>query len=54
MIVLEDCVTSRRVENKMNAIENFREMNCLVINSETLIFDILKRAGSAEFKTLSK
>jgi len=26
----------------------------LVINSETLIFDILKRAGSPEFKTLSK
>ncbi|MDU5200362.1 isochorismatase family protein [Finegoldia magna] len=54
MIVLEDCVTSRRVENKMNAIQNFREMDCLVINSETLIFDILKRAGSPEFKTLSK
>ena len=54
MIVLEDCVTSRRVENKMNAIQNFREMDCLVINSETLIFVILKRAGSPEFKTLSK
>ncbi len=54
MIVLEDCVTSRRLENKMNAIQNFREMDATVINSETLIFDVLKRAGSPEFKILSK
>lgn len=49
-----DAVSSRDPAYKNNALELLKEAGAKIVNTETLIFSMLKRAGSPEFKTFSK
>lgn len=49
-----DCVTSRLPQVKDNALQLLASMGCTLTNSETILFDLLKEAGSPEFKAISK
>ena len=52
--VPEDGVSSRRTASKMNALSLIKEMGAVVTNMETLLFDLLKKAGSEEFRQISR
>ncbi len=52
--VVEDAVSSRKAENKANALALMRDMGAVVMNTETLLFDLLKSSLHPEFKNLSK
>lgn len=48
-----DAVASRTPENKANALSNMQIQGAVVTNTETLLFEALEEAGTAEFKDLS-
>jgi nicotinamidase-related amidase len=54
VFVAMDAVCSRRTLNYRNALNLMAQMGAVVTNTETLVFDLLKRAGTPEFKRLSK
>lgn len=54
VFVVKDCVASRTQENYDNALDMMKDMGAVVTNMETVLFDILKKAGTPEFKIVSK
>lgn len=48
-----DGVASRREEDRTTALEQLRAAGAVVTSSETLAFQMLKRAGTPEFKAIS-
>lgn len=48
-----DAVCSRHVLNYKNGLSLMREMGAVITNTETLVFDMLKKAGTKEFKVMS-
>lgn len=48
-----DAVCSRRSLNHENGLSLMRELGAVITNTETLVFDMLKRAGTKEFKVMS-
>lgn len=49
-----DGVASRTLDNMWSGLELMKEMGAVVTNMETVLFDLLKRAGSPEFKLVSR
>jgi len=54
VFIVKDAVSSRTNENYKNGLDLLKEMGAVITNTETVIFDLLKKAGTSEFKTLSK
>jgi len=54
VFVVKDSVCSRTKENYLNGLSMIESMGAVVTNTETVIFDLLKKAGTPEFKVLSK
>ncbi|WP_054694621.1 hydrolase [Syntrophomonas palmitatica] len=51
--VVNDAVCSRFDENYHNGLELMRDLGAVVTNTETVVFDLLKCAGTPEFKAIS-
>ncbi|PKM76477.1 MAG: hydrolase [Firmicutes bacterium HGW-Firmicutes-15] len=51
--VVKDAVCSRFKENYLNGLELMKDMGAVISNTETILFDLLKVAGSPEFKVIS-
>lgn len=54
VFIVEDGVCSRAKENYVNGLSLMANMGAVITNTETVIFDLLKKAGTKEFKVLSK
>lgn len=54
VFVISDAVASRTKGNYLNGLELMRSMGAVITNTETVVFDLLKRAGTPEFKIMSK
>lgn len=54
VFLVEDAVGSRTMENYNNSISLMRDMGAVISNTETIVFDLLKKSGTEEFKTLMK
>ena len=54
VFVVSDGVSSRTEENHQNALDLMRDMGARIINTEMALFDLLKKAGTPKFKSLSK
>lgn len=54
VFVASDAVSSRTLANKQNGLELMKDMGAVISNTETLLFDMLKVAGTPEFKAISK
>lgn len=54
VFIVRDGVTSRKKDNFLNALELMKSMGAVIMDTETIIFDLLKTAGTPEFKVLSK
>ena len=52
--VVSDAVCSRRDENRKVALEFLRDAGASVTCTETVLFQLLKKAGTEAFKTISK
>ena len=54
VFLASDAICSRTKENSKSGLELMANMGAVVTNTETIIFDLLKEAGTPEFKVLSK
>ena len=54
VFLVADAVSSRTQENAAAAIERLRAAGAVIVTTEMVVFEWLKKAGTPEFKTLSK
>jgi len=52
-VVIEDCVSSRNLNDKKIAIERMRQEGARITTFESLLFELTRRAGSEVFKRIS-
>lgn len=52
--LLEDCVSSRRISNKINALNQLNKMGVNITNFETVAFDLIKNSEHENFREISK
>lgn len=52
--VVADAVSSRTPENKALALERMRQAGVFIVSLEMMLFMLIDRAGTAEFKAISK
>ena len=52
-VVVEDCVSSRRPEDKRVAIERMRQEGARITRVESLLFELTRVAGNQIFKSIS-
>ena len=53
VFIVADAITSRSEENYRNGLDQMHQMGAVITNTETVLFDLLKVAGTPEFKALS-
>lgn len=53
-VVCVDAITSRRALDREVAIERMRDAGAIITTSESVIFELLDRAGTDEFKQILK
>lgn len=53
-VVVEDCVSSRNLNDKKIAVERMRQEGALITTYESLLFELLRYSGSEQFRTISK
>ncbi len=54
VILVADALTSRRPYDKSIALDILREAGCIVTTTEAVLFQVLKKAGTEEFKVISR
>ncbi len=52
VFVVADAIASRTVENHQLALARMRDAGVIVVSTEMLLFELLERAGSDEFKQI--
>lgn len=52
--VVRDAVCSRFALNHENGLDLMKSAGAIITNTETVVFDILKKAGTEEFKVMSR
>ncbi len=53
VFAVADAMSSRRAESARLAYDRLRDAGIQVVNTEMVVFELLEKAGTAEFKTLS-
>jgi nicotinamidase-related amidase len=53
-VVVEDCVSSRRLNDKNMAIIRMRRMGAIISTYESVLFELLRFSGTEEFKAISR
>jgi nicotinamidase-related amidase len=53
-VVVEDCVSSRKVNDKKIAIERIRQEGGMITTYESILLELCRVAGSETFKAISK
>ena len=52
--LITDAVSSRKKENKQVAIERMKQSGVFISSTEMILFQLLDKAGTEEFKLISK
>lgn len=52
--VVADAITSRKPENKKIAIKRLRQSGAFIVSTEMILFQLLDKAGTEEFKQISE
>ncbi len=53
-VVVEDCISSRKKNDKEIALMRMRDEGAILTTAESLLFELLKVAGTAESKAIQK
>jgi hypothetical protein len=53
-VVVEDCISSRRLNDKAMAIERMRKEGAIITTYESVLFELLRYSGTDEFKAISR
>ncbi len=52
-VVIEDCVSSRKKDDKTNAIHRMRQDGVIITSNESILFELCRYSGTPEFKEIS-
>lgn len=52
--IIADAVSSRTIDNKLIGLDKIKSAGGQISCTETILFELLKKAGSSEFKEISK
>jgi hypothetical protein len=52
-VVIEDCVSSRKLYDKESSIQRMRKEGAIVSTYESILFELCRYSGTAEFKSIS-
>ena len=53
-VIVEDCISSRNINDKKVAIERMKTEGAIITTYESLLFELLQYSGTASFKAISK
>jgi nicotinamidase-related amidase len=53
-VVVEDCISSRKLNDKMMAVARMRSEGAIITTYESLLFEVLRYSGTPEFREISK
>ena len=53
-VVVADCISSRRADDKEVALERMRSEGAVITTSESILFELTRAAENETFKTISK
>jgi len=53
-VVVEDCVSSRKPDDKKTAIERMRQSGSVITTCESILFELTRYSGTEEFRAVSK
>ena len=53
-VIVEDCVSSRKPDDKIIAIERMRQEGARITTLESILFELTQYAGTETFKSISK
>jgi nicotinamidase-related amidase len=53
-VIVADCISSRKPEDKLTAIERMRQEGARITTLESILFELTRRAGSEIFKSISR
>lgn len=53
-VLIEDCVSSRNLNDKKIAIERMRQEGAIISTYESILFELLEVSGTETFKAISK
>jgi hypothetical protein len=53
-VVIEDCVSSRKLSDKNIAIERMRQEGVIITSLESVLFELTRNSGTETFKAISK
>ena len=53
-VLVEDCVSSRKFNDKQLAVERMRQAGVIVTSYESILFELCRVSGTEQFKTISK
>jgi len=53
-VIVEDCISSRKMLDKQVAIERMRHEGALVTTYESVLFELARVSGTEQFKAISK
>ena len=53
-VVIEDCVSSRKKNDKKQAIFRMRKEGAIISTYESILFELLRYSGTDDFKAISK
>jgi nicotinamidase-related amidase len=53
-VIVEDCVSSRNLNDKQMAIDRMRRSGAIITTYESVLFELLRFSGTEEFKAISR
>jgi len=53
-VVVEDCISSRKPNDKAIALERMRKEGAIITTYESILFELLRSSGGETFKTISR
>jgi len=53
-VVVEDCISSRKANDKKVAVERMRQEGAIITTYESILFELCRYAGTEEFKKISQ
>jgi hypothetical protein len=53
-VVVEDCISSRRENDKRIAIERMKKEGAIITTYESILFELLRHSGTEQFRTISR
>jgi nicotinamidase-related amidase len=53
-VVIEDCISSRKMNDKVIAVQRMRQEGTIISTCESILFELCRQAGSEKFKAISR